>query len=136
MPRTVTANEIGHPKDLNLRPWYFTWSLLSRSFPPGCRTVKTSDTLIPGLRTLAATVGTNISIALVNDSDTPQQLKVNVPGCTAVSGLKQYNYFPDDHTVDQDGFPAPKSILLIADLSAGLAIDLPGRSVVILTSVP
>lgn len=30
------AEEIGHPEDANLRPWFYTWSLLSRAFPARC----------------------------------------------------------------------------------------------------
>ena len=129
------ADEIGHPEDMNLRPWFFTWSLLSRSFPPGCTTLKTSETLAPGLRTLAATVGEEISIALVNDSDAPQEIHFRVPGSKQISHLARYNYFPDEKLTDKNGFPLPKEILAKADLAAGLNVSLPARSVVIFSSV-
>lgn len=129
------ADEIGHPEDLNLRPWFFTWSLLSRSFPPGCTTLKTSETLAPGLRTLAATVGDEISIALVNDSDAPQVIHFRVPGRQQISQLARYNYFPDEKLTDKNGFPRAKEILAKADLAAGLNVSMPARSVVIYTSV-
>ena len=129
------AKEIGHPEDMNLRPWYFTWSLLSRSFPPGCTTLKTSETLVPGLRTLAATVGNDFSLALVNDSDAPQEIHVAVPGGKKVQQLARYNYFPGDKLTNKNGFPLPAEILGEADLAAGLNVSLPARSVVIFTSV-
>jgi hypothetical protein len=129
------ADEIGHPEDARLRPWYFTWSLMSRSFPPGCRTVETSATLIPGLRTLAATFGHDLSIVLVNDSDTSQDLHVTVPGSQPVPQLHRYNYFPNDMLVNKDGYPLPKETLKDANMSTGLNINLPARSVVILTSI-
>jgi len=130
------ANEIGHPEDLNLRPWYYTWSLMSRSFPPGCRTLKTSETLVPGLRTLAArTADGNFSLALVNDADLPRELRVAMPGGQKIAHLQRYNYFPDDRLADKDGFPLPKEVLTDADLPGGLNVSLPARSVVIFTSV-
>ncbi|MEI8288589.1 MAG: cellulase family glycosylhydrolase [Verrucomicrobiota bacterium] len=129
------ASEIGHPEDMNLRPWFFTWSLLSRSFPPGCTTLKTSETLAPGLRTLAATVGNDLSIALVNDSDSPQEIHVRVLGGKKIPQLARYNYFPDEKLTDKNGFPQAKEILADADLAAGLKVSLPARSVVIFTSV-
>jgi hypothetical protein len=130
------ADEIGHPEDMNLRPWFFTWSLLSRSFPPGCTTLKTTDTLVPGLRTLAAkTADGNISFALVNDSDVPQEVHFAVPGGGKVQQLARYNYFPGDTLTDKNGFPLPKEILKESDLAAGLNVSLPARSVVIFTSV-
>jgi len=129
------ANEIGHPEDLNLRPWYFTWSLMSRSFPPGCTTVKTPETLVSGLRTLAATVGNDFSLALVNDSDAPHELHITMPEGREIPPLARYNYFSDDRVTDTSGFPQPKGILTQADLAAGLNVSLPARSVVIFTSV-
>ncbi len=129
------ATEIGHPEDANLRPWYFTWALMSRSFPPGCRTVKTSSTLLPGIRTLAAIRGADLSIVLVNDSDTPQELNVTVPGSAPIPALARYDYFVDDRKVDQDGLPLPKEILPNADVQAGLRASLPARSVMVFTSI-
>ena len=129
------ADEIGHPEDLNLRPWYFTWSLMSRSFPPGCTTLKTSETLVPGLRTLAATAGNDFSLALVNDSDTPHELHLALPEGRKIPQLARYNYFSNERLTDKDGFPQPKEILTEAELAAGLHVSLPARSVVIFTSV-
>jgi hypothetical protein len=130
------AEEIGHPEDANLRPWFFTWSLMSRSFPPGCETLKSSETLIPGLRTLAArTTEGDFSFAAVNDADTPRSLRVAVPGSGKIPRLQRYDYFPDERLTDKSGFPLPKEILADADLQAGLKVSLPARSVVILTSI-
>jgi len=129
------AMEIGHPEDAKLRPWFFTWSLMSRSFPPGCRTVKTSNTLLPGIRSLAAIRGDDLSIALVNDSDTPQEITVTVPGHPMIPKLQHYDYLPGDQQVDKNGFPLPKEILKNAGVQAGLRVSLPARSVVIFTSI-
>ena len=129
------ANEIGHPEDANLRPWFFSWSLMARSFPPGCTTFTTSGSNIAGSRTLAAISGTDYSLALVNDSTTPQEIHVTVPDSPKIPQLLRYNYFPDDRLVDKDGFPQPRAILQNADLSAGLNVNLPARSVVIFTSI-
>jgi hypothetical protein len=103
------ANEIGHPEDLNIRLRYYTWSLMSRSFPPGCTTVKTSETFVPGLRTLAAK--------------------------TAAGDFAEYDYLPGAKLVDKDGFPVAKCSVPAADFQAGANVSLPARSVVILTTV-
>ena len=130
------ASEIGHPEDMNLRPWFYTWSLLSRSFPPGCTTLKTSDSSAPGLRTLAAKMaGGNLSIALVNDSDIPQEVRVTVPDFKNHAGLLRYNYFPEDRPTDTNGFPRPKEFLRDGELLSGWNVSLPARSVVIVTSI-
>ena len=130
------ANEIGHPEDARLRPWFFTWSLMARSFPPGCHTLKISCSNIAGIRTLAAANGDDFSVALVNDSDMPQKLNVAVSGSRKIPQLLRYNYFPDDQLlVDKNGFPLPNEFLNDANLSTGLKVSLPARSVVIFTSI-
>ena len=129
------AEQAGDPDDAKLRPWFFTWSLLSRSFPAGCQTVSTTNPGVPGLRTLAAKRGDDISIALVNDSDQAQDLHVTVPGAPNVPQLLRYNYFPDDKLVDTNGYPLPKETRANADLNSGLEVSLPARSVVIFTSI-
>jgi hypothetical protein len=130
------ANEIGHPEDMNLRPWYYTWSLMSRSFPPGCTTLKTSETLVAGLRTLAArTADGSFSLALVNDSDVPREIHVVLPGGENTSHLTRYDYSPGDKLTDANNFPLPKEVLPDANLAAGLNVQMPVRSVVIFTSV-
>jgi hypothetical protein len=130
------ADEIGHPEDAKLRPWFYTWSLMSRSFPAGCRTVKTSAPWVAGLRTLAATDGANLSVVLVNDSDAAHDLRLTVPGQSKLPALLRYDYLPGNLAVDQNGFPVPKAILRNPDLAGGLKLNLPARSVIILTSLP
>ena len=129
------AEETGDPDDAKLRPWFFTWSLMSRSFPAGCQTLTTTNPGVLGIRTLAAKRGDDISLALVNDSDQPQELHVTVPGSKKVPQLQRYNYFPDDQLVDKNGYPLPKETLADADLQSGLNVSLPARSVVIFTSI-
>jgi len=100
--------------------------------------LKTSATLVPGLRTLAAkTADGNICVALVNDSDALRQIQVTVPGgLPPRAAWKRYNYFPADHPVDHNGFPVPKEVLPNNTLATGLLIDLPARSLVLFTTLP
>ncbi len=90
---------------------------------------------MPGLRTLAAMAGNDFSLALVNDSDTPQEIHVAVPGGKKIPQLARYDYFPGDKLTDRNGFPLPEKTLAHADLAAGLDLNLPARGVVVFTSI-
>ncbi len=47
---------MGHPEDEAIRPWFYTWSLMSRLFPRGATIVNASiGAGAPAVRTLAAT---------------------------------------------------------------------------------
>ena len=130
------AEEIGHPEDAKLRPWYYTWSLMSRYFPRGCTIIRTRNDEVQCLRSLGATIGADdYTFCFVNDSDTVRDALFRAPAVGRPLELRRYLYAPDDHRVDADGFPVATESLK-ADLAAGLRITLPARSVVLLTTLP
>ncbi len=131
----------GYPtSDLNLRPWYYTWSLLSRSFPAGSQALTVPSTNVPGLRVAAAKVahgaGDAFSFAIVNDSGTARTVRLAVPSVTSPLTLARYDYFKSDRPTDANGFPTPARILKDVALPRGLTIRLPSRGLVILSSMP
>lgn len=134
------AEEIGHPEDAALRPWFYTWSLMSRAFPRGCRMLEMQGCLPPGLRPLAARWidgdTTHVSLAIVNDSDMSREVTITVPEAAWKSTVHRFHYFRDDRPADADGFPVAKAVEADVDLSAGVTATLPSRGVVILTTIP
>ncbi len=130
------AEEIGHPEDANLRPWFYTWSLMSRYFPRGCTIIRTRNAEVNGIRTLAAsTGGGGFTFCVVNDSDTPREALLRAPAIDHPLALRRYLYAPGDRPVDGNGFPVPKETLKPADLTKGLPLAVPARSVVLLTTM-
>lgn len=129
------AEEIGHPEDANLRPWFFTWALMARSFPPGCQTLESSNSGLPGLRTLAASNNDDVSIALVNDSDKENEVLLRSPGWASIKPLLKYSYTKQPRRVDSHGYPLPDAQISNPDYKTGLDLVLPARSVLILTTI-
>jgi hypothetical protein len=131
----------GYPtSDLSLRPWYYTWSLLSRSFPAGSQALTVPSTNVPGLRVAAAKVadgaGHAFSFAIVNDSHAARTVKLAVPSVAGAVTLARYDYFRSDRPTDANGFPTAARILRGVELPRGLTIRLPSRGLVILSSLP
>ncbi len=117
---------MGHPEDMAVRPWYYSWSLMSRLFPKGARIVPSeAGAGLPGLRTLAAIQpGGTLSVMVVNDDETARIASIRVPrGGRKAPEL--YRYF------DKELPPASKT-LPTADLNKGISIDLTSRGVVFL----
>lgn len=130
----------GYPaSDLRLRPWFYTWSVLARSFPVGSQGLVVPGTRMAGLRVAAAKVpsdrGYAISLAIVNDSPTPRSITLAVPSAIRPVTLARYDYFGTDRPVDADGFPVPASVMHGVRLSAGVRVVLPSRGLVVLSSV-
>jgi hypothetical protein len=130
----------GYPSsDLNLRPWYYTWSLLARSFPAGSEPLAVPSTGIPGLRVAAAKIALGhryaVSIAIVNDSSAASAINVAVPSARQRTTLARYDYFAGDRPADANGFPVPVALIRNARLARGVRVVLPSRGLVVLTTV-
>ncbi len=129
----------GYPaSDLELRPWYYAWSVLSRAFPAGSQPLLVPGTGVPGLRATAARIpdgsGFDLSLAVVNDSDTARSVTLTVPSVPGTLGLGRYDYFSGQQTVDVNGFAVPDQTVQ-GQLGTGLTVSLPSRGLVVLTSI-
>lgn len=128
---------MGQPDDLVIRPWFYTWSTMSRLFPKGSTIVSTSEPDLPRFRATAATVRSgrhqSLSVMLVNDDDAPRVVTVKTDDGRRYCSASCYDYFDKDRPADAGGFPAPASTMVDPDLSAGVTVDLPGRGVVLMS---
>ena len=128
----------GYPaSDLAPRPWFYAWSVLSRAFPAGSQTLAVPSTGVYGLRVAAAKVpngtGDDLSIAVVNDSAAANSITLSVPSVTVPLTMAQYDYFPTSRPVDANDLPLPAQGVQLQP-SAGLSVQLPADSLVVLTS--
>lgn len=129
------AEEIGHPEDSALRPWYYTWSLMSRSIPPGSRIVGCNYLETTGLRVLAArTPVGRTTYVVVNDCEASRAVKIVDRDSDAAVAWSRYHYFPEDRPTDDNGYPTPKAIGQAYDFQQGESFNLPPRGVLLLTS--
>ena len=126
---------MGHPEDEDMRPWFATWSLMTRLFPRGARLVTTAQPVLPGWRVLAAApkAGRGLTVMLVNNSDEHRTALVRVPGAGG-RRLYEYRYFDGDRPTDAAGFPLPTGKASPADLDKGVTVSMPGRGVVFLST--
>ena len=130
----------GYPaSDLQLRPWFYSWSVLARGFPAGSQVLAMPSSGAPGLRVAAAKILSAgryyLSFAVVNDSDTPRSITLSVPSAAGPLTLARYDYFADDRPADPNGFPIPAQVLQDVQLPSGVNVELPSRGLVVLSSL-
>jgi len=128
----------GYPaSDLAPRPWYYTWSVLSRAFPAGGEPLVVPGTGVPGLRVAAARIpdgdGYDLSLAIVNDSGTAHSITLTVPSFTGPLEMAQYDYFTGEQPVDANDLPVPAQMLQV-EPADGIDVQLPASGLVVLTS--
>ena len=93
------------PDEEQIRPWFYTWSLMCRHFPAGCDILACEVPQREGLRVAAARKDAAYSVAAVNFSQEPCTLEIVLPGDFAGGVL--YRYTESDRACDANGFPAP-----------------------------
>lgn len=93
----------GDASQEELRPWYYTWSLMCRHFPAGCDVLACEVLQREGLRVAAARKDAAYSVAAVNFSQEPCTLEIVLPGDFAGGVL--YRYTESDRACDANGFP-------------------------------
>lgn len=144
----ILGAEHGHPEEEQLRPWFFAWAALARTFPAGCRPVDVEATGIPGLRVAAAQLNSpgGYSVAIVNHDKWPRRLRIHAPAATGAVALDEWKYIDADGdervdcwptTVDAAGrdiFPRPAGQRRDVCLAAGLTLDVPPHALLILTT--
>ena len=127
---------MGHPEDESIRPWFYTWSLMSRLFPKGSRMAGVKESGFPsGLRTMAAGDANGVSVMLLNESAEARTIAVQIPGWSGKK-LMKYDYFEPDRPVDANGFPVAQKKRLKVDREGAVRVELPSRGVMFLTSHP
>ena len=132
---------MGNPADFDIRPWFYTWSLLSRMFPAGTRIVDSTEPTGSGrFRSLAGIRMVNnrmvLSIALINDVKKRRIITVRIPSDSHATNLTEYRYFRNDRPVNGQGFPIAAKVLHHVHPAGGVIINMPGRGVVLLTNQP
>ncbi|MEV6012403.1 hypothetical protein AB0M29_37095 [Streptomyces sp. NPDC051976] len=114
-----------------LRPWFYTWSLLSRYLPP--RATIHAPAEPTGVRVLAAQLpGGGWTFVLVNRTDSTQTVSLTEPTGPVV--LNKYLYSRDTPpAVDGNGFPK-KVGTLSADFTGGRNLTIAANSVQVFTT--
>jgi hypothetical protein len=110
---------VGDSSHEDIRPWFFTWSLMCRYFTPGMSIYNPTDTIFPDLRVVAGKDKNGSTIAFVNANDSISytfNLKMNVTG---KSGFDIYNYVETGYKVDKNSFPVAEDHTSLKNIHTG-----------------
>jgi len=95
-----------NPDDENIRPWFYSWSLLCRYFPPGFTIIEADTSGIEGLRLTAGENNGDMTIAIVNNSKLDNDIGLAIPE-NFTKKFKKYEYAEHGRLMDESGFPVP-----------------------------
>lgn len=87
----ILGAEVFHdPAQEEVRPWYYSWSMMCRYFPHGCNILQTSEP-IDGVRYVAAEKDGKLSFAAVNVKPEDLRLVLHLPKELENAGLYLYS---------------------------------------------
>lgn len=95
----------GSPEEENIRPWYYTWSLMCRYFPAGTDVLNVNGQLPEEIRAVAGSKDGKFSLALVNVSDKEQIIRLQLP--EDLKNVQEFVYQKDFRPKNDLGYPVP-----------------------------
>lgn len=124
---------------LATKPWFYTWSLLSRCFPAGATIIR-SDLTSGDVRVLTAnwegkksSGERSWSFCIVNRADSSRTVRLQMTGGPRLS-LNRYVFSKTSALVDKDGFPVALE-KLTCNLAPGVNLACEANSVLVLSSI-
>lgn len=98
----------GKPEEEEIRPWFYTWSLMCRYFPAGSDILKTTLTdTKAGVYAVTGRSGGKLTTAVVNVGDEDKTVTINLPHPHNNASI--YIYEENNMPKDTHGFPVPLS---------------------------
>lgn len=136
------AEKFENPADENIRPWFYTMSLICRYFPKG---TKIFDVALPdkkGLRAIAGEKDGKYTIAIVNSNYAAYDINLKMENGATLSAVNAYKYISGTGAAytgktDAKGFALPEETNSTIDFSAGKSkpINVPGQTFLLFTNM-
>lgn len=134
---SVAGRVFNQPEEEEIRPFFYTWSLMANLFPRNSKIIgSTANKELNGLRTVGMEKDGQMTYMIVNDSNSPKEVTIDVKNLNA-NNLKlfKYDYFDNDRKVDSNGYPVASKVLENVNLEEGYEVSLPSGGVVMLSTI-
>ncbi|HKM93405.1 MAG TPA: hypothetical protein VJY41_07120 [Prolixibacteraceae bacterium] len=130
----ILGTEIcNNPADENIRPWFFTWSLMCRYIKPGSQVVETSSLNTTGLRFVFTYNENDFTLAAVNQLNIKQSIDVEMPENFRHQQIQFFNYRKNNFKTNENGFPLAENNVKIGQ-SGRIKLVLPPKTFQLITT--
>lgn len=118
------------PSQEDIRPWYYTWSLMCRYFPTGSNILKSSVDRTKDVFVVAGEYDGKYVFAAVNWGNEDRNLNINLP--EVIPNASLYVYEENNLKVNEYGHPVPVQTGL--NINKNYKIALKAQSFILLTN--
>lgn len=136
------SEKFDDPSDENIRPWFYTVSLMCRYFPKGTKIHSVSLPDKNGLRAIAGELDGKYTIAIVNSGSVNCNINLKMEEGLNLSGLSIYSYQAGTKSsfkgnLNENGFAKPDSTGVTYKFANGSAkrIEVPAQSFCLITNM-
>ncbi|RTY86234.1 cellulase family glycosylhydrolase [Flavobacterium sp. RSP15] len=125
----------GKKEDSDLRPWFYTWSIICRYFEKDMKIVKIENLNIEKVRAAAGiSPSGDITIAIVNNSNKDANFNLNIKDFQKEKIVKKYLFSENNRIVNEKGFPIPQKDKTTISNQKSIKVAIPAKSVILYTS--
>lgn len=131
----ILGDEVFGPEEELIRPWYYAWSLACRFIPAGSDALRTAVEGNKYVRAVCTTKDGKRTVALLNVSKEPADIKVRSESLGVMKNVYLYRY--GDGLVIKDGECGykPAGKVRRIDLTNGKVFNVPAESLLLLTEL-
>ncbi len=131
----IFGDEIFGAEQEVVRPWFYAWSLLCRYMPEGSDfyTVKVEGS--PAVKAVCGVKNGAKTLAFVNVSDTPVDVKVSAKGLEKFEAAEKYVYAEGMLKIDGDCGLEPSETEVCLDFARGVDFSLGAESMILITEI-
>jgi len=122
----------GDPNDEEIRPWFYTWALMTRYYPSGTKIIKMDGEIPKSVRVVAGIYNDALTMTLVNNSEEDHSFHFELYQ-NGDQLFTKYVYTEDYRAVNKNYFPKPISDEI--SVKGDYMIKVPAKSVILLTSI-
>jgi len=132
----ILAEEFGNLEvDKKPRPWAYSWTLLCNLFEPKAIIYKPQFSFEnDSVRAVASTLGTNFTMAIVNQSNEIKTINIK-SDLTNANELYLYEYSKENRPVNNDGFPVVTKRVTSNLDKESLVVEVKANSLIFLSTI-
>lgn len=123
----------GMPEEEEIRPWFYSWSLMCRYFPNGTDIIKAHYDEQEKIRMVSGKYQDKRTVAFVNFSNKNFMVTLNMPEMFK-NGI-MYRYIENEKIKDENGFPVPVQTGIEIDKNEKFLFELKKQSFVLITNI-
>lgn len=118
-----------------VRPFYYSWSLLSKYIPKGSSVLSVKMNKFLGVRVIVVEHNGKFTVGVVNTSSNTKNILLKSNNMPLLKDVRQYNYIENEIIKDGDCIQLPNADKLDLDLSEGVSINIPSNAMIIYTNM-